>query len=140
MTWQEQAASSHYRTAVAIRDQLHAGNVAEATAGIEELIEALATSYAPTLKSQLTRLMAHVFKWQSQPERRTRSWAASIRSARKEILDIQEETPSLTDEVIRSLWVKCLESARDQAEAEMDQEVVVAELSWDDVFATDYRV
>ncbi|MCI0464221.1 MAG: DUF29 domain-containing protein [Gemmataceae bacterium] len=140
MNWQEQAASSHYRTAVAIREQLRAGHFGEAAAGMEELIEALARSERRALKSQLIRLMAHVLKWQTQPEHRSRSCAANIRSARKEIEEIQEETPSLTDAVIRSLWASCLESAKDQAEAEMDQEVAVGELSWDDVFATDYRI
>jgi hypothetical protein len=140
MNWREQAVSSHYQTAVAIREQLRAGRLDEAAAGVEELIDALARSERRALKSQLIRLMAHVLKWHTQPEHRRRSWAATIRSARKEIRDIQEETPSLTDEVIRAMWDRCLESAKDQAEAEMDQEISLAQLSWDDVFLTDYRV
>src|SRR5271165_4266255 len=109
MNWQEQASSSHYRTAVAIREQFRAGHLGEAAAGLEELIDALSRSERRALKSQLIRLMAHVLKWRLQPEQRSRSWAASIRSARKEIREIQEETPSLSDDVIKAMWGTCLE-------------------------------
>jgi len=140
MNWREQAASSHYRTAVAVRQELRAGRVEEAAAGIEELIEALGRSERRALKSQLVRLMAHVLKWQTQPEHRSRSWSATIRNARKEIKDIQEDTPRLTEDVIRSLWDDCLDSARDQVEAETDQELPAAVLSWDEIFTAAYRI
>jgi hypothetical protein len=42
----------------------------------------------------------HVIKWQSQPERRSLSRIAGIKDAREEIVDIQEETPSLNNNVI----------------------------------------
>jgi hypothetical protein len=140
MNWQEQAASSHYQTAVAIREEFRAGRLADAAAGLEELIDALSRSERRALKSQLVRLMVPILKWRIQPEHRSRSWAASIRGARREIREIQQETPSLTDEVIKAMWDSCLESARDQAEAETDQEVPPTTLSWEDVFSTYYRV
>jgi hypothetical protein len=139
MNWKTQAADSHYRTAVAIRDHLGAGQVAEAATGLEELIDALSRSERRALKSQLIRLMKHVLKWLSEPEQRSRSWAASIRSARREIRDIQAETPSLSDEVVRAMWDDCLEAAKDEAEAEMNQPVAVPQVSWDDVFTTSFR-
>ena len=139
MNWREQAASSHYQTAVAIQQQLRTGHVDEASAGIEVLIEALARSEKRALRSQLVRLMAHVLKWQTQPDHRTRSWAASIRSARKEIKEIMEETPSLTEDVIKGMWESCLDTATDQAEADMDQPVTIPSLTWEEVFSTDYR-
>ncbi|MBL8794730.1 MAG: DUF29 domain-containing protein [Planctomycetia bacterium] len=140
MNWREQAVSSHYQTAVAIRDELRQGHVAEAAIGIEELIDALSRSERRALRSQLIRLMKHVLKWLAQPDQRSRSWAGSIRSARREIRDIQEETPSLTDDVIRSMWAACLEAARDEALTEMNQETDLPDLSWQDVFETNYRV
>jgi hypothetical protein len=140
MNWREQAVSSHYQTAVAIRDELRQGHVEEAALGIEELIDALSRSERRALRSQLIRLMKHVLKWQAQPDQRSRSWVGSIRSARREIRDIQEETPSLTDDVIRTMWASCLAAARDEAEIEMNQETGVQSLSWQDVFETDYRV
>jgi hypothetical protein len=81
-----------------------------------------------------------VLKWHCQPEARSRNWAASIRSTRAEIRDIQEETPSLNDDVIRELWQKCFQTARDEAEAEMNQEVSIPHLTWDDVFTAEYRI
>ncbi len=140
MNWQEQAASSHYQTAVAIREELGAGHIDEAKVGIEELVDALSRSDRRALKNQLVRLMAHVLKWHTQPQRRSRNWAATIRAARKEIREIQEDTPSLTDDVILTMWDSCFESAKDQAESEIDQEATVASLSWDEVFRIDYRV
>jgi hypothetical protein len=139
MNWQEQAATSHYQTAVAIKQQLGKGNVDEAKAGIEELVDALSRAERRALKSQLVRLMAHVLKWKTQPHKRSRSWAATIRSARSAVTDIQEDTPSLTDDVIRSMWDSCFESAKDQAESEIDEEVTATNLTWDEVFSVDYR-
>ena len=101
MNWQELSSTSHYKTAVALKDEITSGNLPEAVIGIEELIQALSRSEKRALKSQLIRLMLHIIKWQSQPEKRSLSWVASIKDAREEIADIQEETPSLTDNVIR---------------------------------------
>jgi hypothetical protein len=112
MDWPEQAASSHYQTAVAIGRQLKAGHIDEANAGIEELIEALSRSERRALKSQLVRLMRHILKWKTQPSLRSRSWATGIANARREIKDIQEETPSLTDDTLKMLWKRCFDDAK----------------------------
>lgn len=63
--------------------------------GLEELIEALARSERRALRSHLIRLMQHIVKWRVQPERRLWSWVATIRNARRDMIDIQRETPSL---------------------------------------------
>lgn len=140
MTWKDQSAQSHYLTAVAIRDSLKAGAVQEATAGIEELIDALARSEKRALKSQLVRLMAHVLKWLGQPEQRSYSWVASIETARSEIRDIQEETPSLTDEVIKTLWDRAFAQSKKQAQGEINQKIEISALSWEEVFETEYAL
>jgi hypothetical protein len=100
------------------------------------IIEALSRSEKRAIKSQIIRLMKHVIKWKSQPEKRSRSWVVTIQNARTEIKDIQEETPSLTDDVVRQMWQSCLSSAI--AEDEMDQDSRVFVLSWEDVFETAY--
>ena len=138
MTWRERAATSHYKTAVAVQEQLRAGNLSDGLAGVEELIEALSRSERRALKSHLVRLMAHIIKWQTQPDKRNRSWRASILNARDEITEIQEETPSLNDEVIRQMWDKCFQAAKRQAEGDMDQESPISALSWDEVFKQEY--
>jgi hypothetical protein len=138
MNWQDLAAASPYRTAVAVEEALRQGNVPEATAGIEELIEALSRSDKRALQSHLLRLMVHILKWQTQPEKRSRGWRATIRNARREIREVQEDTPSLTRSVIEAMWQSCLETAWDEAEAEMNQESAVPSLSWEAVFEKEY--
>ncbi|HLX64281.1 MAG TPA: DUF29 domain-containing protein [Planctomycetota bacterium] len=140
MNWAKEAAMSPYQTAVAVKQQIQSGDMKEADTGITELIDALAKSERRALKSQLVRLMAHIVKWRTQPERRNRSWAASIHGARDEISDIQEETPSITDAKIRELWNRCFKLAKEQAEAEMESKSAVKTLTWEEVFTAEYRV
>jgi hypothetical protein len=47
------------------------------------------------LRSRLAVLIAHLLKWQLQPDRRGRSWSATIANQRKQIADLLLETPSL---------------------------------------------
>jgi hypothetical protein len=138
--WQTLASTSPYQTAVGVEQALRRGDVPDATLGIQELIEALSRSDKRALRNHLTRLMAHVIKWRSQPEKRSRSWRATIRNARREIGEIREETPSLNRAFVESIWQSCFESACDDAEADMDQESPVAALSWEQVFDEDYEM
>lgn len=140
MDWQELSATSHYQTALEIEQELEKGNVEEASTGLKKLIEALGRSEKRALKSHLTRLMAHIIKWKTQPVKRSRSWVATIYNARDEIKDIQEETPSLTNDMIEEIWNKCLQSANREAEADMNQDSSVSELNWQEVFEEDYRI
>ncbi len=140
MKWQTLSTTSPYKTAVAIKEEMEQGHIQEAVTGIEELIEALSRSEKRALKSQLVRLMLHIIKWKSQPERRYWSWAASIKDAREEIADIQEETPSLTDAVIESLWDKAFAMAKRDAEAEMGKKTDLQGLSWKETFEDEYEL
>jgi hypothetical protein len=140
MNWQQLSTESHYQTAVAVENELHSGNYAEAATGIKELIEALSRSDRRALKSQLIRLLTHIIKWKSQPEKRSRSWVASIYSAREEILDIQTEIPSLNQTVIEEIWERCFQIAQREAAAEMNQAAQVSSLTWAEVFADDYQL
>ena len=140
MKWQQLATESTYQTAVAIQRELARGNVQEASAGLEELIDAVARSERRALKSHLVRLMAHIIKWRDQPQQRTRSWSATIQNARDDIREIQEETPSLSDEALRGLWDRAFEQAKRHAEGEMNQATDVQCLTWDEVFCDTYAV
>ncbi len=140
MNWQELSSTSHYKTAVAVKNQIAVNNLSEASIGIEELIQALSRSEKRALKSQLIRLMVHVIKWQCQPERRSLSWVASINDARDEIIDIQEETPSLDDNAVKELWGKAFVIANRDAAAEMHKKSAVTSLSWQEVFDVNYEL
>ena len=137
MKWQELAITSHYQTAVAVKQEMLKGNLEEATTGIEELIEALSRSDKRALRSQLIRLMAHIMKWKTQPELRTRSWAATIENARIEIEELLEFEPSLKPSV-PGLLRELFEKAKRLAEREMGQKTSLTELSWKEVFEEEY--
>jgi hypothetical protein len=70
--------------------------------------------------------------------RRSRSWAATIRQAGRAIARLQEDTPSLTRQVIEAMWDACLRDASGQAEAGTDQPIASPALSWGEVFDTPY--
>jgi len=140
MNWQNLSTVSPYRTAVAIKQEIEDGHIAEAALGLEALINALSRSERRALKSQLVRLMLHVIKWRAQPERRSLRWVASIADARDEIADIREETPSLNEETIRDLWAKAFAIAKRDAEAAVGRRTDIETLSWDEVFEAGYAL
>jgi len=140
MNWQLLAATSHYQTAVAVGQALEQGDTSQAREGIQELVDALSRAEKRALRSQLIRLMAHIIKWKTQPEKRSRSWRQTIRNARDEIAESQEDTPSLTRDVIEAMWQKCFARAKADAEDEMGQESPVTKLTWKEVFDKEYKV
>lgn len=137
VNWHASAVDSHYQTAMAIRQHLLAGDVVEATAGIEELIEALARSDRRALRSQIIRLMSHIIKWQTQPDRRSRSWVVTIENARIEIEELIEMEPSLRP-LVPDLIDELFSKATRLAEKEMGRQSTVDVLSWAEVFEDDY--
>ena len=72
--------------------------------------------------------------------RRSTSWAATIAHARDEIFDTQEETPSITDDVLRQMWEHCFQRAKRYAEHETGRSMPSQTLSWHDVFEADYHL
>jgi|SRR6266404_7951959 len=140
VNWARLSAESHYQVAVEIERALRQGDLDEAVAGIKELINALGRSEKRALKSQLIRLMTHIIKWKTQPERRSYGWVATIYNAREEIADIRAETPSLTDDVIKTMWDVCLLAATREAEGEMNQRSEVSALSCEEVFEEEYEL
>jgi hypothetical protein len=84
--------------------------------------------------------MQHTIKWRHQPEKRSRSWLATIRNARNEIATLREETPSLTRRVIEAMWESCLAAAINEAEGDMDRSLPPLTLSWEEVLETEYTL
>jgi len=139
MNWKELAITSHYQTAVAIKNELKQGHIEDSTTGIEELIDALSRSEKRALRSQLARLMMHIIKWQIQPKRRSRSWQSSISNARIEIEEILEDEPHLKPQVPQ-LWDKCFKAACRIAKDETGIKPTLSELSQKEVFQTRYSL
>jgi hypothetical protein len=138
--WEWLTAGSEYQAAEVILQLLNEGKSMEASVGLYALIESMGKSKRLALRSQLTRLMTHVIKWKCQPERRGSSWSTTIRSARREIEDIQEEVPSLNRDFIESIWEKCFKRAVKDAEDEMGKNCDLTALSWEGVFEEEYSL
>ena len=140
--WEALASTSHYQTAVAIRDALQMGELPEATAGLEELIDALARSDERALESYMIRLMQHIIKWHIQPERRSPSWVATIQEARRQIRKLQQRHRRFTDRYLREeAWDDAYAGAINEAVRELNCLIPQPPLlSWEDVFTRTYRV
>lgn len=136
--WQELANTSHYQTALAVKEKLAHQEISEANAGIEELIEALSRSDLRALRSQMLRLLAHIIKWNTQSEHRAKSWAISIESARIEIEDLLELEPSLKPDV-PELLIELFGKAKRLAEKEMGQKTPITQVSWTEAFEDEYE-
>jgi hypothetical protein len=61
---------------------------------IEEL-ESMGAGERNQLQNRLKILLAHLLKWEYQPEYRSRSWAATLKEQRLSLLDLLEDNPSL---------------------------------------------
>ncbi len=98
---------------------------------IDEL-EAMAGNLRRELKSRLRILLAHLLKWQFQPRRRSRGWAATIAEQRVQIEDLLEENPSLRrelDATARAAYPQALRLA--SIEAGLPRETFPADLPYD---------
>lgn len=73
---------------------------------LAEELEAMGKKDRRELRSHLKVLLAHLLKWQYQPQaigRRGRSWKQSIRLAREGIADILADSPSLKTRLNQTL-------------------------------------
>ena len=94
---------------------LRAGRLSTADiAHIPEEIESMGRSEKRELTSRLAVLLAHLLKWRFQPERRGRSWQATIREQRSEVADLLADNPSLgarLDELLPNAYGKAVQIA-----------------------------
>ena len=137
--WKDLAMTSHYQTAIAIENELESNHIESAQAGIEELIESLIRADKRALKSQLTRLIRHIIKWKTQPEKRTPSWVYSIESARMEIQDLLADEPSLKS-YLETLPDELFAKAKKLAEAEMNVKSDIANITEVELFEMEYKL
>ena len=99
---------------------------------IEE-IESLGRSNKKSLKSQFIRLLKHLLKKEYQPEKQidSNSWDFSIRNAKREILSIVQESPSLKNELIKMFDVVYEDSRFDASgETRLDLEIFPERCPW----------
>ncbi|MFP4121985.1 DUF29 domain-containing protein [Coleofasciculus sp.] len=92
--------------------QLDLGNL------IEE-IESLGKQQRQELRNRLTVLIGHLLKWEYQPQRRSRSWLATIRVQRRDTVELLKDNPSLKP-YLEDALVLAYENGRDLAMGETD--------------------
>lgn len=84
-----------------------------------EEIESLGRQQRQELRNRLSILLAHLLKWEYQSWKRSRSWLATIRVQRRDLLRLLQDSPSLKPyltEAIESAYA----NAKDLASGETD--------------------
>jgi hypothetical protein len=72
---------------------------------IAEEIEDVGKSEQRELANRMAILLAHLLKWQHQPERQGVSWEKTIKAQRKEIAYHLDEAPSLKPKLLEPRWL-----------------------------------
>jgi hypothetical protein len=83
--------------------------------------------------------MAHIIKWKTEPEKRHRSWSATIENTRIEIEELIEFEPTLKPS-LRVLLKELFKKAKRLAEKEMGKTTTLTELSWQEVLNNEYNI
>ena len=104
-------------------------------ADIDHLIEELEDMGARQrreLQNRLKVLLAHLLKWQCQPQRRSHSWLATIKEQRLSLADLLADNPSLAPLLDEQRLAKAWRSARLLAVAEtnLPEETFPADCPW----------
>ena len=93
-------------------DQLDIENIAEE-------IESVGKSEQSAAESALRLIIMHILKWQHQPERRSRSWAVTIRTQRIRYEIVMRKNPGLMSQ-LEEMRANAYRLARSEAEGETD--------------------
>lgn len=93
------------------------------------------------LKSRLRVILLHLLKWQAQPDQRGTSWRKTLRTQRREIRDLLQQSPSLRREVpdlMRDAYADAVKDAID--ETGLRAEIFLSECFYaaDAVFVEDW--
>jgi hypothetical protein len=72
-------------------------------ANLIEEIEDMGKSQQRQLESRLSILMAHLLKWQYQPDQRSRSWEGTIRVQRRHLQRLLDQNPSLRPQLAQAI-------------------------------------
>ena len=90
--------------------------------------------------SQLKRVMLHIIKWFTLPEKRSNSWIKSIRDGRNKMEDIEGKIPRLNRQFARKNWNNSFSKATKEAEKQMNQKSSVESLTEKQVFNDEYKL
>jgi hypothetical protein len=107
-----------YSWAVEQAALLRAGKITEADAlNIAEELDDVGNEQYDKLESALRVILLHLLKWDHQPERRSRSWYASIRVQRNHVTRVLRKNPGLKPHIAEAITA-AFEDVRIEAAAE----------------------
>jgi hypothetical protein len=116
---------------------LRAGRIAEADAlNIAEELDDVGNEQYEKLESALRVILLHLLKWDHQPERRSRSWHASISVQRKHVAKVLRKNPGLkpaVDEAMAEAYAVARIEAAAQTLQEEDTFPLECPYSWSDI-------
>jgi hypothetical protein len=110
---------------------------------LAEEIEALGREQFNRLESALRVLMLHMLKWDHQPDRRSRSWWASISEQRLRLDDVLADNPGLRpriDEAIARAYRRARLRAIKETDLEPERFPETCPYSWDDIVTRDFSL
>jgi Domain of unknown function DUF29 len=93
------------------------------------------------LKNRLRIILLHLLKWQAQPGRRGASWRKSLRTQRRHIQDLLQESPSLrrlVPELMREAFPDAIKDAADETGLPCDRFPVDCPYAPGDVLSEEY--
>jgi hypothetical protein len=109
---------------------------------LAEEIESLGREQFNKLVSALRVLMAHVLKWDHQPDLRSRSWILSIQEQRIEIADVLDDNPGLKPrlpEAIARAYRRARIEAAKETGLEEDKFPAVCPYAFDELITRIFR-
>ena len=124
-----------------IKAAMEKGEISSALIGLNEYIDVMSKQDVSTAESFVALAMAHIYKWNLQPDKRTPSWRATIENSRLQLNKLRKKRPSITREVIEDFWEDALETAKRSASLEMNidlDETIWPNLTWSEVFDQTY--
>ncbi|MGH6900720.1 MAG: DUF29 domain-containing protein [Geminicoccaceae bacterium] len=93
------------------------------------------------LKNRLRIILLHLLKWQGQPGRRGASWRKSLRTQRRHIKDLLQESPSLrrlVPELMDEAYPDAIKDAIDETGSPRDRFPADCPYAPDDVLDEDH--
>ena len=98
---------------------------------LAEEVESMGSSERSQLQNRLRILLAHLLKWQYQPQYRGRSWSATLKEQRLSIQMLLSDNPSLKnqeeDRIVKAYPLAVLTAIR---ETNLDEKTFPAECSY----------
>jgi hypothetical protein len=108
---------------------------------LAEEIAAVGRSDRRKLESRLCVVLLHLLKWQAQPGLRGASWRKTLRTQRREIRKLLDESPSLrrlVPELVRETFPDAIKDAADETGLPTDGFPAACPYASDDVLREEY--